>query len=484
VNGGYATTPGGLLTATPDGATLAYNTAGQLASRTVTGGPNTSYGYNTRGARTTSTVAAFNQTPAITTNYTYDSRGALASVALPGAVTSYTSDGTSLRQSRTASGTTKPFTWATNFGISRLLDDGTYSYVYGPSATPIAQVNDSTGAVEYLHGDLIGSTRLSTNATGAATGSTVYDTYGKRVAHTGPSDSAIGFSGNWTDPTTGLIYLRARDYDPTTGQFLAVDPASSQTHQPYAYANNNPLQLTDPLGLWTIDEGLDWLAVGLLRGPGSAVASFFEGIGDGATFGVTAQIRNALSPGAECFVNKSGFYFAGYIGGAIAITIVTKGTLTTALAAIGNAGRLFEAGSALTRIAQIGETASGADRAVNSAIASIVERVAPAIKSASASTAKSVDNLLPGLPSSAPKPLGLGSTGRTVPGDLTEQLAMTEVRSAPGGSRIVRIEMTDSRWPAFDWWVKMQQSVNGVNIHYLRNLLTRAVDDFKFVAKS
>jgi len=27
----------------------------------------------------------------------------------------------------------------------------------------------------------------------------------------------------------------------------------------------------------------------------------------------------------------------------------------------------------------------------------------------------------------------------------------------------------------------MQQIVNGVNIHYLRNVLTGAVDDFKFV---
>jgi hypothetical protein len=46
--------------------------------------------------------------------------------------------------------------------------------------------------------------------------------------------------------------------------------------------------------------------------------------------------------------------------------------------------------------------------------------------------ANTADELLPGLPASAPKPLGLGSTGRTTPGSLAEQLAMTEVRSAPG----------------------------------------------------
>ena len=80
-----------------------------------------------------------------------------------------------------------------------------------------------------------------------------------------------------------------------------------------------------------------------------------------------------------------------------------------------------------------------------------------------------------------PVPLGLGSTGRTVPGDLTEQLAMAEVRSAPGGSAVnMRDPMGDPRWPASDGWVKLSQLVNGVDIHYVRNSDTGAVDDFKF----
>lgn len=87
---------------------------------------------------------------------------------------------------------------------------------------------------------------------------------------------------------------------------------------------------------------------------------------------------------------------------------------------------------------------------------------------------------LPGLPADAPKPLGRGSTGRTVPQNLTEQIAMTEVRSAPGGRVLTKVPMTDPRWPAEDGWVKMQHIVNGVNIHYVRNTTTGAVDDFKF----
>jgi filamentous hemagglutinin len=40
--------------------------------------------------------------------------------------------------------------------------------------------------------------------------------------------------------------------------------------------------------------------------------------------------------------------------------------------------------------------------------------------------------------------------------------------------------MTDSRWPATDGWVKMAQNVNGVEVHYVKNTVTGAVDDFKF----
>jgi hypothetical protein len=51
----------------------------------------------------------------------------------------------------------------------------------------------------------------------------------------------------------GLLYLRARWYDPATGRFLTRDPfpglaALPQTQHPYVYCQNNPVLLTDPSG--------------------------------------------------------------------------------------------------------------------------------------------------------------------------------------------------------------------------------------------
>ena len=44
-------------------------------------------------------------------------------------------------------------------------------------------------------------------------------------------------------------YLVNRYYDPTTAQFLAVDPLVGLTGQAFSYANNDPVNYSDPNGL-------------------------------------------------------------------------------------------------------------------------------------------------------------------------------------------------------------------------------------------
>ena len=45
-------------------------------------------------------------------------------------------------------------------------------------------------------------------------------------------------------------YTAHRYYDPATAQFLSVDPLVNQTLQPFEYANDDPVNESDPLGLW------------------------------------------------------------------------------------------------------------------------------------------------------------------------------------------------------------------------------------------
>ncbi|WP_246486950.1 RHS repeat-associated core domain-containing protein [Kribbella qitaiheensis] len=67
-----------------------------------------------------------------------------------------------------------------------------------------------------------------------------------------------GFLGKPEDKTTGLTHLGAREYDPSTGRFLSVDPlldlTDPQSLLGYAYANNNPVSMSDPTGLMNSKE--------------------------------------------------------------------------------------------------------------------------------------------------------------------------------------------------------------------------------------
>jgi RHS repeat-associated protein len=95
--------------------------------------------------------------------------------------------------------------------------------------------------------------RLLTGSTGTVTGSTTFDSYGNLTGHTGAATTPLGYDGQYTSQDTGLIYLRARTYDPATVQFLTTDPMEPLTRAPYNYAHDNPLNESDPAGLCSIN---------------------------------------------------------------------------------------------------------------------------------------------------------------------------------------------------------------------------------------
>ncbi len=111
------------------------------------------------------------------------------------------------------------------------------------------QISNSTSTVLYLHHDQQGSTRLLTGSTGKTEATFTYDAYGNKTGSTGTSTSPMGYDSQYTNADTGLIYLRAREYDPATGQFMSVDPKIESTQEAYAYAANDPVALGDPGGM-------------------------------------------------------------------------------------------------------------------------------------------------------------------------------------------------------------------------------------------
>jgi RHS repeat-associated protein len=65
--------------------------------------------------------------------------------------------------------------------------------------------------------------------------------------------TALGFTGQRLDANVGLLYYRARYYDPGLGRFIqpdttVPDPGNPQNLNPYGYVLNNPLKHVDPSG--------------------------------------------------------------------------------------------------------------------------------------------------------------------------------------------------------------------------------------------
>jgi len=143
------------------------------------------------------------------------------------------------------------------------------SYIYGNDL--ICQTR--AGISSYYLYDGLGSTRQLTDSSGAITDSYIYEGFGNCVYSSGTTVNPYLFTGEQQNLTTGLVYLRARYYDPSIGRFISRDPILSprvkpegqfwftlllanqpQRLHPYLYCMNNPINYIDPSGLRTLEE--------------------------------------------------------------------------------------------------------------------------------------------------------------------------------------------------------------------------------------
>jgi RHS repeat-associated protein len=218
------------------GATYIDNEMGERTKTTPETGPATTYSYDQAGNLTAVERSKEGATSEIKDTYAYNGEG--------------------LRASQTISGTTTYMTWDTAESTPLILSDGPNSYIYGIDGLPIEQINGAEKA-QYLHHDQAGSTQFIASETGTTEAAYSYTPYGAIEEHIGTATTPFDYDGQYTSSDTGLMYLRARNYDPATGQFLSVDPLVGQTHAPYSYAGDNPLNEADPTGLG------NWLNLGL-----------------------------------------------------------------------------------------------------------------------------------------------------------------------------------------------------------------------------
>ena len=83
----------------------------------------------------------------------------------------------------------------------------------------------------------------------------VYEAFGN--LWDGETPDNFGYSGEYRDDESGLIYLRNRYYDSRSGRFITEDPAQDGLNW-YVYCSNNPIALIDPFGLFDYNAVLSY----------------------------------------------------------------------------------------------------------------------------------------------------------------------------------------------------------------------------------
>jgi RHS repeat-associated protein len=268
----------------------------------ITASGSTSYAYNDNG----SLISSTDSTGA--TTYTWDARNRLASISTPGGQkTTFLYDflGNLIQQSDTGPNLNLTQTFVlddlTNVAYISRSNGDSVSVLAGRTIDQDFAVTHASGQVEYKLGDAINSTQATVDQTGKIVSSFAYEPFGKTTT---TSTYPFQFTGR-VPVNSGLYYYRARYYCPGVGRFISEDPLglASGDSLAYKYAHNNPVNRTDPSGLfsecakctafWTADLGTACLGVSLI------IAAFTMGIGLLVGAGVCG-IAAATAPGLIC----------------------------------------------------------------------------------------------------------------------------------------------------------------------------------------
>ncbi|MFD9219523.1 RHS repeat domain-containing protein [Streptomyces sp. NPDC060064] len=216
---------------------------------TVKGGANdgqsSTFRYDDKAGNTTKRVIGSR-----TQDLTWDTEGHLATLTESGKTTSYLydADGDRLIAKNADGSSVLTLPEGNELTASASTKTGTRYYTHNGENVAVR----SGANISYLMSDHQGTAMTAINVATLAITRRKQLPFGQLRSAQSDTFGTRGFVGGTNDPT-GLTHLGAREYDPTTGRFLSVDPIidveDPAQMNAYSYAHNNPLSKADPDGL-------------------------------------------------------------------------------------------------------------------------------------------------------------------------------------------------------------------------------------------
>lgn len=244
----------------------------EIRSGSATGPLVANFGYDANGNMTLKTFAG------TTTDITYDAFDRAVTVTKGGVATEqYGYDQGSRRISKTVGSATTNYLYS---GPDILAEyNSSWSapqaiYAHGAAMDdPLVRI--AANSPSYYHGDALGSVVATSNNVATITASNRYDAWGNVTASSGTT-AQYGYTGREPN-ANGLIYSRARFYDPQIGRFTQQDPKGFiDGINQYAYVMNSPVNYVDPWGTFAVGPSV---ASGGSYGWGNAASDIFKAAG-------------------------------------------------------------------------------------------------------------------------------------------------------------------------------------------------------------
>ena len=185
------------------------------------------------------------------TFYQYDVWNQLVKSVEGSSIDTYAYDGDGLRVQKAVNGVVTGYLYENDKVVLEVDGSGnqTAKNVYGTNLLTRTINGDTLYYMYNGHADV--TALLKTDGTIA--GTYYYDAFGNITEQTGNINNSITYAGYQYDRDTGLYYLNARYYDPTTARFITEDTFRGQANDPlslnlYTYCHNEPIMYDDPTG--------------------------------------------------------------------------------------------------------------------------------------------------------------------------------------------------------------------------------------------